>query len=545
MCRVKFRTACLCLLGLCALSVRSVRAQVIEPNGLQVPLEASAGETSLQAFFAGQMPPERIDAVADASAEPATFSPLCGFKAELVLSQSSARAGLAWYNVPSDPLAVPTELFAVVEETTMVGATLSSAAIRDDPNYTGGLVGFALIKGGQAIYYSEHTRNRECTACSMPDHWKLMLAYASSEADATYYLAWEDWEGANESSWPNDGDFNDKVFRLSGVRCAGGGEACETGKLGACARGLTECQVKGPVVCKQLESESEELCDAVDNDCDGEVDDQARCESGKVCVRGACVWACGGEEFPCLAGTACDEGLCVDEACVGVRCDSGQTCRAGDCVAPCDAVACPLGQECRGSLCVDPCDGVHCDAGAVCDRGVCVGACNCAGCPADRACDSASGLCVEPGCEGRACAVGSVCQAGECVDACRDARCPSGAACVSGRCTSAEGGPAAGDDPGAETQSTLPGQDGSVPALIPVPSAGSGGSERARARASASTQPRMPTSGCACRALRADPLGGHAATWSLLFGLALACGLVRRIRQRANTRAQGTASLHT
>ena len=83
-------------------------AQVIEPNGLAVPITPpGSSEQSLQRFFDSRMPPEKIDAVQQASAEPATFSPRCGFQAELVLSQSSAAAGLAWYNVPADPSAAP------------------------------------------------------------------------------------------------------------------------------------------------------------------------------------------------------------------------------------------------------------------------------------------------------------------------------------------------------------------------------------------------------------------------------------------------------
>ncbi|HKP57663.1 MAG TPA: hypothetical protein VJV78_13120, partial [Polyangiales bacterium] len=410
------------------------RAQVTEPNGLSVPQPGPSFEPSLQSYFAGRMPPEAIDPVRDASSEPSVFSPLCGFQAELVLSASSANAGLAWYNVPTDPTAPPGALYSILMDTMKPGAIISSSDIREDPNYQGGLIGFALTKGGKAIYYSEETRNTNCTACSMPGHWRMMLAYPSSLEAATYYLAWEDWEGANENSWPNDGDFNDKVFRLSGVRCAGGGEPCDTGKLGACAPGLTACQAKGAPTCQQLVAAEAERCDSVDNDCDGMVDDDARCDPGKICVRGTCVWACGGDEFPCLSDSACDEGLCVEPACVGVRCETGKTCRGGKCVAPCEGIRCPLGQECRASVCVDPCAGVKCKDGGVCERGVCVGACSCSGCPAGKSCDGELGRCVDPGCAGKKCAAGEVCQAGACVDACRDAQCPLGAACVRGRC---------------------------------------------------------------------------------------------------------------
>ena len=41
-------------------------------------------------------------------------------------------------------------------------------------------------------------------------------------------MAWEDWEGANTTTWfGNDGDFNDKVFAITGVTCDGGGVPCQ------------------------------------------------------------------------------------------------------------------------------------------------------------------------------------------------------------------------------------------------------------------------------------------------------------------------------
>ena len=503
-------------------------AQVTEPNGLSVPQAAPSFESSLQSYFDGRMPPEAIDAVRDASPEPAVFSPLCGFQAELVLSASSASAGLAWYNVPEDPNAPPSALYQILKETTQAGAILSSADIRDDPNYAGGLVGFALTKnGGQPIYYSEAERNKLCSACSMPGYWKMMLAYASKTESTTYYLAWEDWEGANENSWPNDGDFNDKVFRLVGVRCAGGGEPCDTGQMGACGPGLTACQAKGAPVCQPLMAAEAERCDAVDNDCNGKVDDGARCDPGKICVRGTCVWACGGEEFPCLDGTACDEGLCVEPACVGVRCEAGKTCRAGACVAPCEGVRCPLGQECRASRCVDPCEGVKCKDGGVCERGVCVGACSCSGCPAAKSCDAGSGRCVEPGCAGKSCAAGEVCTAGACVDACRDAKCPFNAACTRGRCEDS--------GPSGSVSEVPPQTPQDAPMTLPIPDSAGRAAPTASAAGTSAAAPgsrAAEDAGCGCRAAGS---GEHRpALWLLASMVALA-----RVRRRRRTSRAG------
>ena len=385
----------------------------------------------------------------------------------------------------SDATAAPAELYEVLAETTESGATISSGAIRGHPEYAGGLVGFALTKfGGQPVYYSEASRNALCSACASPGHWKLMLVYPSRLQAATYYLAWEDWEGANESSWPNDGDFNDKVFRVRGVRCAGGGEPCDTGLFGVCASGLTECGSEARA-CKQVVPAVVEVCDAFDNDCDGAADEGELCAPGSVCRRGACTGACGGDEFPCAEGEVCDEWRCVERACAGVRCESGKACRAGACVAPCDGVVCPTGQQCVSGLCVDPCAGVECSAGGVCRQGACVEPCNCAGCPDGLGCDERSGLCVEPGCENRDCADGMRCVAGECSDACRDARCPGGVACVNGACA---GG-----------STVLAGAPAPRPAGRGGGGAGGGESESAGREGGAVSERDAGSSGCGCR----------------------------------------------
>ena len=77
--------------------------------------------------------------------------PLCDFQATLVLSQSSAEGGLGWYNVPdatTDPnhTQTPTVYQIGTIFPMMVGTAVGSSDIRSNPNYAGGLVGFALIR---------------------------------------------------------------------------------------------------------------------------------------------------------------------------------------------------------------------------------------------------------------------------------------------------------------------------------------------------------------------------------------------------------------
>jgi hypothetical protein len=434
-------SAGLVLLSLSVVIGRSAAAQVVEPNGVSVPATVpGSSEITLQQYFTSAG--ENINAVTAASITPDTFLPLCNFQATLVLSQSQAPGGLAWYNVPdtaTDPnhTAAPTvNLIGAFPMT--VGQTIASSDIRNNLAYSGGLIGFALMKnlgnGPVPVYYSEDTRNVDCTGCSMPGYWKMALSYQSTTTSNAYYMAWEDWEGANSTSWPDDGDFNDKVFEFTGVTCNGGGVPCTVANvLGVCSIGVTECEVGGSPVCKPTVTPGVEKCDNLDNDCDGEVDNgTGLCPGDQVCVQGTCTDPCGTQEFACDPGWQCQDGLCVDPRCVGVSCPAGQICQAGTCVGGCQGVTCPLGQECQLGVCIDPCAGITCN-GAVCDHGACVTVCSCQACPAGEVC-TADGHCVDAGCDSLTCPAGQVCRAGACIDACTGAVCPGGAGCHNGAC---------------------------------------------------------------------------------------------------------------
>ena len=103
--------------GVALLTGATVLAAVVEPNGITVPAPAittncatvkcAAGtvcedgrcEVRLQSYF--DTNGEAISETADASTDPGVFLPLCDFAATLVLSESQAKGGLAWYNVPA------------------------------------------------------------------------------------------------------------------------------------------------------------------------------------------------------------------------------------------------------------------------------------------------------------------------------------------------------------------------------------------------------------------------------------------------------------
>jgi hypothetical protein len=94
----------------------------------------------------------------------------------------------------------------------------------------------------------------------------------------------------------------------------GGGQACDTGNPGVCARGVRVCEV-GRFVCQQTGQPGREVCDGVDNDCNGRTDEAANGGS----LTQACYSGVPGTEGvgPCRGGTqTCESGrfgACVGE----------------------------------------------------------------------------------------------------------------------------------------------------------------------------------------------------------------------------------------
>ncbi|MFK7988343.1 MAG: nidogen-like domain-containing protein [Sandaracinaceae bacterium] len=224
-------------------------------------------------------------------------------------------------------------------------------------------------------------------------------------------------------------------IRSGTVICPDAGEVCDTGGVGVCAAGRTNCEADGTVCRPEVES-SDERCDALDNDCDGTTDEgEALCGAAAVCVRGVCVEGC--FEGGCPEGQMCVGATCVDPACMDIECPEGQRCVGGSCVGACDGVVCPDGLSCRGGRCVDPCAGAVCDDCTVCDDGACIASCEFSPCGDGETCLE-SGRCVDTRCADVTCAAGESCREGTCVDACEGVTCPFGETCETGRCV---GGP--------------------------------------------------------------------------------------------------------
>ena len=371
----------------------------------------------------------------------------------------------------------------------------------------------------------------------------MAVVYRSTVTQNAFYIAFEDLPTAPDNfrlptsrGYANDGDFNDFVYFVEGATCEGGGLPCLGSAEGACGFGLTECLPDGTTVCVPQLQESDEVCDNIDNDCDGLVDEGDLCRTGEVCDKGVCRPNCSGGEFPCDSNLVCNaDGLCVDPACLDVVCEAGQVCLGGACVGGCSNVVCPWGQECQLGRCVDPCASRTCPEDTVCERGVCVQTCQCRMCGPGLECDDQTGACVPPGCrveDNVVCAANEVCLAGAngdgaCINRCSNVLCPGGAACnlTTGACDppfgvvptpvdyelhmQSDGGVIRQwSDGGVEVVEIQP--DGTIVVVDPDES---GGDES--------------TSGCNCRASRSG-----SSAWAALGLALLGFGIRRRRRSR-------------
>jgi Cys-rich repeat protein len=204
---------------------------------------------------------------------------------------------------------------------------------------------------------------------------------------------------------------------------------------GVCVSGLDGCGAEGVVcpagqtcvdgVCREVELPClEEICNGLDDDCDGIVDEgceplpcasSADCDDGDpattdACVDGVCVSGfagCGAAGVFCAPGEVCLEGVCVAEPAIEPEvCGNGVDDDHDGLVDE----GCGADRDGDGFAAVDDCDdrdaSVHPAASELCNGldDDCDGV-------VDERCESGSGRCAADA----DCAAGQVCSAGVCV----------------------------------------------------------------------------------------------------------------------------------
>jgi hypothetical protein len=95
-----------------------------------------------------------------------------------------------------------------------------------------------------------------------------------------------------------------------GAECGPGGISLEMAKTGQCEPGIVHC-LGGSLQCVGGRGPTPEICDGLDNDCDGTADNAAECPGENMCIEGKCVEPCLSGEFPCPPGLVCVDGYCV------------------------------------------------------------------------------------------------------------------------------------------------------------------------------------------------------------------------------------------
>lgn len=264
---------------------------------------------------------------------------------------------------------------------------------------------------------------------------------SSTDPDQSSIIGTDSKTGSSANGAGSGGSANASVTSMSGAMNmsslpatpAGGAAAAAPGQGGASAPPANN-PASAPMTTPQVDAgndcqPTQELCDAIDNDCDEQTDEEVdpepcggptagtgECKAGTRNCQGGGWSECSGEVQP--TQEVCDDRM-LDEDCDG-RIDNGCACTTGD-MRPCQTPpSCMAGvQACDngvwGSECIgevrgereicdgedNDCDG-RVDNGSLCASGQkCAGADGCVECTADTECRGNADECNELYCDTR------------------------------------------------------------------------------------------------------------------------------------------------
>ena len=217
------------------------------------------------------------------------------------------------------------------------------------------------------------------------------------------------------------------------------GDACDGDDDGD---GVPDGQDCKPLV-KVVYPFAPELCDGVDNDCDGQTDEKS-CNDDNACTDDVCdpVSGCSyafntsvcNDQNPCTTGDGCSAGSCAGQflacndqnPCTDDACNALVGCQnVPNALACSDGSVCTAGDACSGGVCL-PGAPLACDDGNPCTLDSCDATSGCQKVPLGGACD-----------DGNACTKGDVCTGGACTGV--FGSCDDGNACTLDSCDVVKG----------------------------------------------------------------------------------------------------------